>query len=70
MSMDQTLIQRSGYTILDILSDMGGMQNILISLISFTLSILNYNYLDNYLISKLFKSNQASLMVSKTDSVK
>ena len=70
MSMDQTLIQRSGYTILDILSDMGGMQNILISLISFTLSILNYNYLDNYLISKLFKSNQTSLMVSKTDNVK
>ena len=26
MSMDQTLIERNGYTILDILSDVGGLQ--------------------------------------------
>ena len=43
MSLDQTLIERTGYTILDILSDVGGLQGILISGISFILGILNHN---------------------------
>ena len=53
--MDLTLIQRNGYTLLDILSDVGGLQGILISGITFTISFLNYNDLDNHLVSKLFK---------------
>ena len=56
MSLDQTLIERTGYTITDILSDVGGLQGALVSGISFILSILNYKNLDNYLVSKLFKS--------------
>ena len=43
MSLDQTLIERIGYTILDILSDVGGLQGLLISGISFILGILNQN---------------------------
>ena len=56
MSMDRTLIERHGYTILDLLSDVGGLQSVLISGISALLSILNYNNLNSYLISKLFRS--------------
>ena len=56
MSLDQTLIERTGYTITDILSDVGGLQGALVSGISFILSILNYKNLDNYMVSKLFKS--------------
>ena len=51
MNLDQILIERTGYTILDILSDVGGILGIFVSGISFILSILNYNYLDNYLVS-------------------
>ena len=56
MSLDQTLIERTGYTITDILSDVGGLQGALVSGISFILSILNYKNLDNYMVSKLFTS--------------
>lgn len=55
MNMDLGLIERTGYTVLDILSDVGGLQGILISGISLIISALNYNYLDNYLVSNLFK---------------
>ena len=43
LSMDVTLIERKGYTLLDVLSDVGGMQGFLISGTSLLLSILNYN---------------------------
>ena len=70
ISMDQTLIQRNGYTMLDVLSDVGGLLGILISGISFILSISNHNNLNNYLVSKLFKSNSVVLTASQTDSIK
>ena len=50
-----TLIQRSGYHIIDLLSDVGGLQGLLISAISVFLSVWNYKNLDNYLAVKLFK---------------
>ena len=56
MNLDLNLIERTGYTVLEILSDIGGLQGILISAISLLLSVLNYNYLDDYLVAKLFKS--------------
>ena len=58
MNLDQILIGRTGYTILDVLSDVGGMQGILISGISLLLRILNGNFLDSYLVSKLFNFSQ------------
>ena len=64
LSMDVTLIERNGYTLLDVLSDVGGLQSILISAISLLLSFLNYNQLDNYLVSKLFKSESVALVAS------
>ena len=50
-----TLIQRSGYHIIDLLSDVGGLQGLLISAISVFLSVWNYKNLENYLAVKLFK---------------
>ena len=70
MNLDQTLIERSGYTVLDILSDVGGLQGILISGISLILSIFNHNYLENYLVYKLFKSKAVSLMTTQTEMIK
>ena len=64
MSLDQTLVERTGYTILDLLSDVGGLQGILISAITIILSILNHNLLGNYLASQLFKSEEIALSVS------
>ena len=70
MNMDMNLIERSGYTVLDILSDVGGLQGILISGISLILSIFNNNYLENYLVNKLFKSKAVSLMTTQSEMIK
>ena len=57
MSLDLTLIERTGYTLLDILSDVGGLMGILFSGITLLLEIINYNHLNYFLISKLFKAS-------------
>ena len=61
MSTDLNLIERDGYYLLDLLADVGGLQGILISTISLILSILNHSQLDSYLVSRLFKSESATL---------
>ena len=68
--MDQTLIERSGYTVLDLLSDVGGLQGILIYAIALLLSILNHNHLENYMATKLFRdksSGEVSIDLKATD---
>ena len=70
MNLDQILIGRTGYTILDVLSDVGGLQGILISGISVFLSIVNRNVLDSYLVSKLFNFSQDPVGPSTSSSSK
>ena len=55
MNLNQRLIYREGYTALDYISDIGGMQGMLISLMAFILGILNFNYFDNHIVEKMFK---------------
>lgn len=55
MNLDLKLISRSGYTSLDLISDIGGIQGILLSVFGVVLGVLNYNMLDNHLVTKLFK---------------
>lgn len=60
MSRDLVVIQRTGYTVLDLLSDVGGLQGILLYAISLLLSIANSDQLTQYLVEKLFKVNSAN----------
>lgn len=53
-------VSRDGYTILDWISDIGGIQGILISAIAIILGYWNYNYFDNYMVQKLY-------MIAKSD---
>ena len=55
MNMNLKMIQRNSYSILDLLSDIGGMLGMLISGINFLLIFWNYNYFENYLVTRLFK---------------
>ena len=55
MDPDLIVIARDGYTVLDLLSGIGGTQGILISIICSFLNFWNYNHLENYLSVKLFK---------------
>ena len=54
-NMDLTVIARDGYTILDWISDIGGIQGIMISAVAIVVSIWNYNWLDNFLVSRLYR---------------
>jgi len=49
-SLDLSIIQRQGYTTFDLISDIGGMQSILVCFTAFVLSVLNYNIAENYLV--------------------
>ena len=70
MSLDQIVIQRDGYTILDILSDVGGLQGIFISGISLLLSVLNHESVENYIVYQLYKSQSSTLILSSTEALK
>mmetsp|Transcript_32870 Transcript_32870/g.43341 ORF Transcript_32870/g.43341 Transcript_32870/m.43341 type:complete len:87 (+) Transcript_32870:130-390(+) len=51
---DLIVVERSFDTVLDLLSDIGGLESILLSTASLILNVLNKDFLDNFLISKLF----------------
>ena len=53
-NLDLKVIMREGYTILDYLSDIGGMQGVFQSTLVMLLSISNYKYIDSFLVSQLF----------------
>ena len=61
------VVQRDGYTILDILADVGGIQGLLISAICLFLNFWNYNHLENYLAIKLFKFDHLKTSNSGAD---
>ena len=49
LSSDLNFVERYGYTILDFLSDVGGISGLLFSGVSSLLGILNANFFDNFL---------------------
>ena len=54
MDMDLTVIERSGYTVVDLLSDVGGILGLLLTIFGSLLNIWNHNFLENYLLLRLF----------------
>lgn len=58
MNLDLLEVQRSGYTILDVLADVGGLDGILVQFSSLVIGILNFNTLESYLVSKLYKQQR------------
>lgn len=61
MNLNQVVTAREGYNLLDLLSDVGGMQGLLISGCAFWLGIWNYHFLDNFLVTKLYRLSTAEL---------
>ena len=54
MNLDLKVIARAGYTILDFISDVGGIQGMLISLVAWVVAFWNYKMFDNYMVSRLY----------------
>jgi len=55
MDLARTVVERTNYTILDVLSDVGGLESVFASVVSFILGALNYNNLNSQMIGQLFK---------------
>ena len=66
-NLDMTMVAREGYTVLDYLSDIGGMQGILVGTFTFILKLWNYNYLEDHLVSKLFKFRETKFEADDAD---
>ena len=53
--LDQKLIERNNFTILDLLSDIGGLKSTIFTLLSFTVGFWNRSGLaDSFLIEQLY----------------
>ena len=55
MNMNLKMVARDGYTILDFLSDIGGILGLLVSGMTYALVLWNYNYFENFMVTRLFK---------------
>ena len=55
LDLDRKLIKRMCYSLLELMSDVGGMIGILMVFLSSIVSCFNYNNFDNYMVSRLFK---------------
>ena len=60
MNPSQLQVIREGYTFMDILSDVGGVEAVLISAISMFLSFWNFKHFDNYMAKHLYKMDLES----------
>ena len=62
LNFDQKVIERSIYTWLDLLSDIGGILSILMGGISFPLAMLNYKSFEYHFLQNFFriKSSKAA----------
>ena len=54
-NLDITVLERNVYTILDVLSQVGGLASALVSLVVGIIGLMNYNHLESYMASKVFK---------------
>ena len=55
MNLNKKVLERTIYTSLDLLADIGGIQGILMSFFGIITAACNSTYFDEYLISKLYK---------------
>ena len=68
MNLNQIVISRSGYTLLDFLSDVGGINGMLMSCATVVLAFWNYDMLNDSMVTKLFKLKPKK--PSHSDSIK
>lgn len=55
MNLDLMTYERTIYTMFDLLSDIGGLSSILISLLAIVASAWNHNNFDNMMVAHLFR---------------
>ena len=56
MDLNRVDYSRSRYTMFDLLSDVGGLSGMFVSIFAVFMAVWNFNQLDNFLVSRLFKA--------------
>ena len=69
MDLNLMTYDRSRYTVLDLLSDVGGLSGMFASIFTSFMALWNYNQLDNFMVMNLFQQKRTKRKV-KTDSEK
>ena len=60
MDLNRTDYSRSRYTAFDLLSDIGGLLGMFAEIFAIFLAAWNYNVVENYMVSKLFRIKNES----------
>ena len=55
MDLNVVHYERNVYTFFDMLSDVGGLNGILVTILAMFATLWNYNSFDNFMVSRLFK---------------
>ena len=55
LNPDLIVVSRDLYTVLDWLSDIGGIHGMMISAVAIVIGYLNYNFFDNFLVQRLYR---------------
>ena len=58
MNMDRMFVQRSVYSVLNFMSDIGGLHAALFVLFGFLFMFVSVNAFDNFLVSLLFRAEK------------
>lgn len=58
MNLDMMQYERKVFTFFDMLSDIGGLNGILVTVLAIVSTTWNFNSFDNYMVSRLFKINK------------
>ena len=65
MDLDLIEVQRNLYTILDLLSDIGGFTSIFLSGLSFLIALWNFNNYEYHFLKNFFKKKAPSIKANK-----
>ena len=60
MNVNQKVIARSGYTVLDFLGDVGGLNGLLTSTVALFFSFWHFNRFDNFMVQRLYRAKPKS----------
>ena len=64
MNLDQIIIERTIYTMLDLLADIGGFMSIILGGISFLLTLWNYKNFEYHFLTNFFKAKSSKAKVN------
>ena len=61
MNYDKKVFEREHYTVLDFLSDIGGVQSIFMTTLAIVLAVINRKHPETFMASRLFKISEPAV---------